>query len=74
MYCVNLFLYSISSSSIMEYDTFVRHGIPVIGVIGNDSCWTQIARDQVPLFDDDGWFFLKKNCLFQYKIVCFVCE
>ena len=53
------------SDSIMEYDTFVRHGIPVIGVIGNDSCWTQIARDQVPLFDDDGWFFKKfVSCLF----------
>jgi hypothetical protein len=24
--------------SIMEYDTFVRHGISVIGVIGNDRC------------------------------------
>jgi len=31
--------------SIMEYDTFVRHGVSVIGVIGNDSCWSQIARD-----------------------------
>jgi acetolactate synthase-like protein len=39
--------------SIMEYDTMVRHKIPIIGVIGNDSCWTQIARDQKPLFKDD---------------------
>lgn len=24
----------------MEYDTFVRHGLPVIGVIGNDGVWS----------------------------------
>lgn len=40
--------------SLMEYDTFVRHNLPVISVIGNDACWTQIARDQVD--------FLKSDC------------
>jgi thiamine pyrophosphate-dependent acetolactate synthase large subunit-like protein len=40
--------------SLVEYDTFVRHKIPVISVIGNDACWTQIARDQVD--------FLKSDC------------
>ncbi|XP_055348627.1 2-hydroxyacyl-CoA lyase 2-like isoform X2 [Paramacrobiotus metropolitanus] len=35
--------------SLMEYDTFQRHKTPVIGVIGNDACWSQIARDQVDL-------------------------
>ncbi len=39
--------------SLSEYDTFVRHGIPVIGVVGNDACWSQIARDQVRLLGDD---------------------
>jgi acetolactate synthase-1/2/3 large subunit len=39
--------------SIMEYDTFVRHDIPVIAVIGNDAGWTQIERDQVVVLDDD---------------------
>ncbi|MFW5861186.1 MAG: thiamine pyrophosphate-binding protein [Spirochaetota bacterium] len=33
--------------SLMEMDTFARHGIPVIAVIGNDAGWQQIARDQV---------------------------
>ena len=33
--------------SLMEFDTFVRHNIPVIAIIGNDASWTQIARDQV---------------------------
>uniref|UniRef100_U3EUP3 2-hydroxyacyl-CoA lyase 2 n=2 Tax=Micrurus TaxID=8634 RepID=U3EUP3_MICFL len=35
--------------SIMEFDTFVRHRIPVIALVGNDACWTQISREQVPL-------------------------
>lgn len=36
-----------------EFDTFVRHGIPVIAVVGNDAGWTQIAREQVKMLDDD---------------------
>ncbi|CAJ0604603.1 unnamed protein product [Cylicocyclus nassatus] len=40
-----------SGYSIMEYDTFTRHKLPVIGVIGNDACWTQIAREQIPMFN-----------------------
>ncbi len=39
--------------SIAEFDTFVRHGIPVIAVVGNDASWQQIARDQVVLLGDD---------------------
>lgn len=36
-----------------EFDTFVRHRIPVIAVVGNDACWTQIAREQVKMLHDD---------------------
>jgi acetolactate synthase-1/2/3 large subunit len=36
-----------------ELDTFVRHGIPVIAVVGNDASWAQIAREQVKLLHDD---------------------
>ena len=36
-----------------EFDTFVRHGIPVIAVVGNDAAWTQIAREQVKMLGDD---------------------
>jgi acetolactate synthase-1/2/3 large subunit len=36
-----------------ELDTFVRHGIPVIAVVGNDAGWTQIAREQVKMLGDD---------------------
>jgi len=39
--------------SAMEFDTFARHGIGVVGVVGNDGAWTQIAREQVPLLGDD---------------------
>jgi len=36
-----------------EIDTFVRHGMPVIAVVGNDAGWTQIAREQVKMLGDD---------------------
>lgn len=35
-----------------ELDTFVRHGVPVIALLGNDGSWAQIARDQVAIFGD----------------------
>uniref|UniRef100_A0ABI7ZW44 2-hydroxyacyl-CoA lyase 2 n=1 Tax=Felis catus TaxID=9685 RepID=A0ABI7ZW44_FELCA len=34
--------------SLIEFDTFVRHKIPVIALVGNDAGWTQISREQVP--------------------------
>ena len=39
--------------TLQEFDTFVRHELPIIAVVGNDAGWTQIARDQIPLFNDD---------------------
>lgn len=39
--------------SLAEADTFVRHGLGVIAVVGNDGGWTQIGRDQVELLKDD---------------------
>jgi acetolactate synthase-like protein len=42
-----------SGFSLMEIDTMVRHGLPVVAVIGNDAGWTQILRDQQPLLGDD---------------------
>jgi acetolactate synthase-1/2/3 large subunit len=39
--------------SLAEFDTFVRHGIPVIAVVGNDACWSQIAREQVKVLKDE---------------------
>ena len=39
--------------SLAEIDTFVRHQLPVIAVVGNDASWAQIARDQIELLKDD---------------------
>jgi acetolactate synthase-1/2/3 large subunit len=32
-----------------ELDTFVRHGVPLVAVVGNDASWAQIAREQVEI-------------------------
>ncbi len=39
--------------SLSEFDTFVRHQIPVIAVVGNDAAWSQIAREQIEMLHDD---------------------
>jgi acetolactate synthase-1/2/3 large subunit len=39
--------------TLAEFDTFVRHGVPVIAVVGNDACWMQIYREQVEVLHDD---------------------
>lgn len=38
--------------SLVEFDTFVRHGLSVIAVVGNDASWSQIAREQVEILGD----------------------
>ncbi|XP_063799034.1 2-hydroxyacyl-CoA lyase 2 isoform X2 [Pseudophryne corroboree] len=35
--------------SIVEFDTYTRHKTPVIALVGNDACWSQISREQVPM-------------------------
>jgi acetolactate synthase-like protein len=52
--------------SIVEFDTFVRHKIPIIAVIGNDAGWTQIARDQIQYLNDEVGTLLTYN---DYHIV-----
>jgi len=42
-----------SGYGLVEFDTFVRHGLPVIAVVGNDASWAQIAREQVKMLGDD---------------------
>ena len=37
----------------MEYDTFVRHKVGVMAVVGNDACWSQIHRDQAEILKDN---------------------
>lgn len=39
--------------SLAEFDSMVRHKLPVMAVVGNDACWTQIAREQLPMLGSD---------------------
>ena len=39
--------------SLAEFDTFVRHQLPVIALVGNDASWAQIAREQVEILGTD---------------------
>jgi acetolactate synthase-1/2/3 large subunit len=47
--------------SLVELDTFRRHGLPVIAVVGNDGSWGQIARDQVSILGDDVATVLERS-------------
>jgi acetolactate synthase-1/2/3 large subunit len=38
--------------SLIEMDTFARHGLGVVAVVGNDAGWAQIAREQVEVLGD----------------------
>jgi acetolactate synthase-1/2/3 large subunit len=37
----------------MEYDTAVRFGLPIVGIVGNDAAWGQMLRPQVALYGED---------------------
>ena len=39
--------------SLAEFDTFTRHKLPVIALVGNDASWAQIKREQVNILKDD---------------------
>jgi len=47
--CETWLIYGDGSSaySLAEFDTYARHGLAPIAVIGTDASWAQIARDQV---------------------------
>jgi acetolactate synthase-like protein len=47
--------------SLAEFDTFARHRIPVIAVVANDGCWSQIYREQVDILDDDTGCMLART-------------
>jgi len=50
-----------SGFSLAEFDTFARHGFPVIAVVGNDAAWGQIARDQTVILGDDVGTVLERT-------------
>lgn len=39
--------------SLVEYDTFKRHDLNIVSIIGNDACWSQILREQIEILKDD---------------------
>jgi acetolactate synthase-1/2/3 large subunit len=47
--------------SLAEVDTFVRHGMGLIAVVGNDAAWMQIARDQKAVLGDDVGTVLRRS-------------
>ncbi len=46
--------------TLAEFDTFARHRIPVIAVVANDACWSQIHREQVEILGDDAGCILAR--------------
>ena len=42
-----------SGYSLVEYDTFKRHNLDIVSIIGNDACWSQILREQIEILKDD---------------------
>ena len=36
-----------------EFDTAVRFGLPIVGIVGNDAAWGQMMRPQAMLFGQD---------------------
>ncbi len=38
-----------SAYTLAEFDSYVRHGVAPIAVIGNDASWMQIAREQIEI-------------------------
>jgi len=47
--------------SLAEFDTYVRHGLPVCALVGNDGSWAQIARDQIDILGDDVGTVLRQS-------------
>lgn len=47
--------------SLAEFDTYVRHKLPVIAVVGTDASWAQIAREQVEMLHDDVGTVLRRT-------------
>ena len=47
--------------SLQEFDTLVRHKVPLIALVGNDAGWTQIAREQEVILGDDVGTVLRRT-------------
>lgn len=45
----------------MEYDTAVRFGLPIVGIVGNDAAWGQMLRPQSTVYGDERIVATKLN-------------
>ena len=54
-----------SAYSLSEFDTFARHGMAPIAVVGTDASWGQIARDQVTILGSDVATVLRRTAYHQ---------
>jgi acetolactate synthase-1/2/3 large subunit len=52
-----------------EYDTAVRFGLPIVGVVGNDAAWGQMMRPQGMLYGDDRLVAVELNRTRYDKVV-----
>lgn len=50
-----------SAYSLAEFDTFVRHGLAPIAIIGTDASWGQIAREQEGMLGDNIGTYLRET-------------
>ncbi len=53
----------------MEYDTAVRFGLPIVGIVGNDGAWGQMLRPQVAVYGEQRVVATKLNFSRYDKVV-----
>jgi len=52
-----------------EYDTAVRFGLPIVGILGNDAAWGQMMRPQAMLYGEDRLVAVELNRTRYDKVV-----
>lgn len=52
-----------------EFDTAVRFGLPIVGIVGNDAAWGQMIRPQSTLYGEDRIVATRLNMTRYDKIV-----
>jgi acetolactate synthase-1/2/3 large subunit len=52
-----------------EYDTAVRFGLPIVGIMGNDAAWGQMMRPQVGLYGSERKVAVELNPTRYDKVV-----
>jgi acetolactate synthase-1/2/3 large subunit len=52
-----------------EFDTAVRFGLPIVGIVGNDAAWGQMMRPQAMIFGEDRLVATELNYTRYDKVV-----